>query len=528
MFGLDLPRKFKPNKMKNYFKLLLPTFLILTCFSCDKIDDFLGDGGTDDEQPTDDAPVTSVDFSFVNTFDVDGEDSAEISAYDPDTQRLFVTNGALDEVTVFDISDVNSPSRIGSVNCPNPGSPNSVAVSNGILAVAISSVNEQENGFVEFFDTTTLEEIGIAQVGVLPDMVAFTPNGEYALTANEGEPNDEYTVDPEGSVSIIKVETMEVTTLGFSGFNAQEDALEAAGFRVFGPGADLAADVEPEFLTISDDGTKAWVTLQENNGVAVVNLSTMQIESILPLGFKDYSLPGNEIDPSNEDGRKELRSVPVFGIYQPDAIAYYNVNGMDYIVTANEGDARDYDGFSEEERMAGLVFDATAFPDAATLQLDENLGRLQSTTTLGDIDGDGDFDELYNYGARSFSIWSGMGQLVYDSGNDIAEITLDLTPDAFNGGDNRSDDKGAEPEAVSILEIGERQILFVGLERNNQVMVYDITNPSFPEFLQLLFVDGDVGPEGVLPISAEDSPTGNDLLIVSNEVSGTVTIYENN
>ena len=116
MFGLDLPRKFKPNKMKNYFKLLLPTFLLLTCFSCDKIDDFLGDGGTDDDQPTDDTSVaTSVDFSFVNTFDVDGEDSAEISAYDPATKRLFVTNGALDEITVFDISDVNSPSRTAQI-----------------------------------------------------------------------------------------------------------------------------------------------------------------------------------------------------------------------------------------------------------------------------------------------------------------------------------------------------------------------------------------------------------------------------
>ncbi len=514
--------------MKNYFKLLFPTFLILTCFSCDKIDDFLGDGGSDDDQPTDDTPVvTAVDFSSVNTFNVDGEDSAEIAAYDPSTKRLFVTNGALDEVTVFDISDINAPNRIGSVNCPNPGSPNSVAVKNGILAVAIASPNEQEDGFVEFFDTTTLNEIGVVKVGALPDMVAFTPNGEYALSANEGEPNDDYTVDPIGSVSIIEVATREVTTLDFSAFNAQEEALESNGFRVFGPGADLATDVEPEFLTISDDGKKAWVTLQENNGVAVVNIENKQIETILPLGFKDYSLPGNEIDPSNEDGKKELRSVPVFGIYQPDAIAYYSVNGMDYVVTANEGDARDYDGFSEEERMADLVFDETAFPDAATLQLDENLGRLQSTTTLGDSDDDGDFDELYNYGARSFSIWSGMGQLVYDSGNDIAEITLDLTPDAFNGDDNRSDDKGAEPEAVSILQIGERQILFVGLERNNQVMVYDISNPSFPEFIQILSTAGDVGPEGVLPIAAEDSPTGKDILIVSNEVSGTVTIYEN-
>ncbi|MEM0933854.1 MAG: alkaline phosphatase, partial [Bacteroidota bacterium] len=315
--------------MKNYLKLMFPVFLVLTCFSCDKIDDFLGDG-SDDDQPTDDHPVeTFVDFNFANTFDVDGEDSAEISAYDPATHRLFVTNGALDEVTVFDISDIHSPTRIGAVNCPNPGSPNSVAVKNGILAVALSAPNAQENGFVEFFDTATLDEIGSAQVGALPDMVAFTPNGKYVLSANEGEPNDDYSIDPPGSVSIVEVATQQTTTLDFTAFNGQETALEAEGFRIFGPNADLATDVEPEFLTISNDGKTAWVALQENNGLAVVNLKTFQIESILPLGFKDFSIPGNEIDPSNEDGKKELRSVPVFGIYQPDALAYYSVDGID-------------------------------------------------------------------------------------------------------------------------------------------------------------------------------------------------------
>nr|WP_299346418.1 choice-of-anchor I family protein [Allomuricauda sp.] len=513
--------------MKNYLKLLLPTLLLFAFFSCDKIDDFIGDGGDDDE-PTDDTPTeTIVDFQYVGTFDVDGEDSAEISAYDPSTKKLFVTNGALDVITIFDISDIHNPRRLGNITCINPGSPNSVAVKDGMLAVALSSTDEQSEGYIELFETETLKELGSFKVGVLPDMVTFTPNGEYIVCANEGEPNEEYTVDPVGSVGVINIKSHQVSILGFESFNGMEESLEDKGFRVFGPNATLAMDVEPEYVTVSDDSRKAWVTLQENNGVAVVNLETLQIDAILPLGFKDYSAPGNEIDPSNEDGKKELRSVPVSGIYQPDAIAYYSVNGMDYIVTANEGDARDYDGFSEEERLADLVFDETVFPDATTLQLDENLGRLQSTTTLGDIDGDGDYDELYNYGARSFSIWSGMGQLVYDSGNDIAEITLQLTPDAFNGDDNRSDDKGAEPEAVSILKIGERQILFVGLERNNQTLVYDISNPSFPEFIQILSADGDIGPEGVLPISAEDSPTGNDLLIVSNEVSGTVSFYEN-
>lgn len=517
--------------MKKFLNLLLPTILLFTFFSCDKIDDFLGDGGSDDDQIDDDTPVTEVNYKFHSTLQVGGDGAAEISAYDPETQKLFVVNVESNEISVFDISDLGSPVRLSPVTCPNfPGSPNSVSVKNGLLAVAIEAEDKQSPGAIELFDADTQSDIAAFSVGALPDMVTFTPNGEYIVVANEGEPNDDYTVDPEGKVSIIKVETREVYNLDFTAFNGDEESLEADGFRVFGPNATLAMDVEPEYVAVSDDSKKAWVTLQENNGVAVVNLETKQIESILPLGFKDYSTIGNEIDPSDRDDKKQLRSVPAFGIYQPDAIAYYNVDGMDYIVTANEGDAREYEGtpgFVEEGRLDDLVLDPTVFPDFETLQLEENVGRLKITTTLGDIDNDGDYDEIYNYGARSFTIWSGTGQLIHDSANDISERTLALTPGAFNGDDGRSDDKGAEPEAVTIQKIGERFILFVGLERNNQVMVYDISDPCFPEFIQILETAGDVGPEGVLAIAAEDSPTGKELLVISNEVSGTVTFYEN-
>jgi len=214
----------------------------------------------------------------------------------------------------------------------------------------------------------------------------------------------------------------------------------------------------------------------------------------------------------------------------PDAIEYLKINGTDYLITANEGDSRDYDGFSEEERVKdeGIVLDATAFPDAEFLKQDENLGRLKITTTLGDLDNDGDYDELYCYGGRSFTIWNGNGQMVFDSGNDISQQTLNLTPDSFNDDDNRSDDKGAEPEAVEVLKIkGNKYVLFVGLERTDQIMVYDISNPAAPQFLNILSNPGDEAPEGLLAVSSKDSPNGNDLLIVSNEDSGTVTIYEN-
>jgi hypothetical protein len=215
-------------------------------------------------------------------------------------------------------------------------------------------------------------------------------------------------------------------------------------------------------------------------------------------------------------------------MYQPDAITSVNINGTEYIFSANEGDSRDYSGFSEEERVKDLTLDETAFPVSSDFQSDINLGRLKTTNTMGNTDSDGDVDVIYSYGARSFSVWSGSGSLLYDSGNSIATETLNATPDIFNGGDLRSDDKGAEPEAVEILNMGDqRYILFVGLERNSQVMVYDVSNPIAPQFLTILSHSGDAGPEGLLVIPAIDSPSGKDLLIVSNEVSGTVSIYEN-
>jgi hypothetical protein len=269
--------------------------------------------------------------------------------------------------------------------------------------------------------------------------------------------------------------------------------------------------------------------LQENNGIAKVNLETKNIENIYPLGFKDYSLPNNSIDASDKDAIKELKNWPVKGMYMPDAIVYVKINGSEYIISANEGDARDYEGFSEEVRMEDLVLDETIFPASNDYLNPMNLGRLKTTTTLGYANNDGKVEELYSYGARSFSIWSADGNLIYDSGNSIATETLALTIDRFNDNDKRSDDKGAEPESVEILNIGnERFILFVGLERNDQVLMYDITNPTAPQFLQILSHPGDEAPEGLLIIPAKDSPSGKDLLVVSNEDSGTVTIYENN
>ena len=481
------------------------------------------------------------------------ESAAEIVAFDAATDRLFVVNGADFAVDILDISNPTVPSKLSAIDVSAfGGGVNSVAVSGGIVAIAIEADIKQDPGMVAFFDTSG-NLISSVVVGALPDSLTFTPDGRKVDVANEGEPSEDYTNDAVGSISIIDlsggVENLSqtaVTTASFEGFDKQ--TLINQGIRIFGPNASVAQDLEPEFVTVSSDSTTAWVTLQENNAIAKVNLANGQVE-LLPLGLKDYSLPGNGIDPSNEDGGINIREVPVFGLYQPDTIATYEVGGKTYLVTANEGDARDYEAFSEEARVADLVLDPTAFPDAANLQKEENLGRLKVTTTLGDTDGDGDYDQLFAYGGRSFAIWDETGNLVFDSGDALEQITAEQVPNGFNSDDeanafdDRSDDKGPEPEALAIGQIGNRTFAFVGLERTSGIAVFDISNPRNPQFQEyvnnrnfnvpITLADGsvnpavgDVSPESLTFISAVDSPTGRPLLVAANEISGTTTVYD--
>ncbi|MEL6928717.1 MAG: choice-of-anchor I family protein [Cyanobacteria bacterium J06600_6] len=894
------------------------------------------------------------------------EGAAEITAYDPDGQSLFVINGATKTIDILDVSDPTSPTFTKAIAIEEFGDGiNSVAISNGIVAAAIEGESADALGTIVFFDTegSVLNQL---TVGALPDAVTFTPDGTKLVVANEGEPDeDDPTINPEGSISIIDlaagVENATVTTADFTEFNGQEAELRGRGVRIF-PEETFANDVEPEFVTVSPDGTQAFVTLQENNTIAVVDLEAGEISDIQPLGLKDYSrglptvtnyewdlsgevlgttpagqeillgglsglyyegktddgklqfiatpdrgpngeptdldgdgtkerpfplpdyqaklvrfnldessgefeiteeiqlfredghtpitglpnlqageagsaytdespvdlfgnplandpfgadmesilvapdgsfwlsdeyrpaiynfdahgvlinrfipegtaasvghpegtfgtetlpevyaqrrgnrgfegmalntdngnlyafiqspidnpdvsnaeakaadesndfnsrnsqvlrilevdpatgepvgeyvyflegskgvdkigdavyvgdgkfnvierdsgtdadsekfifevdltgatnilgtelstatredsalegmsaddlagidiqpvtktqilnLPSlgynagdkpeglallddgslavindndfglldepiagdgsvpfnpdptqtvlgiinfdqsNGLDPSDKDGIA-IRNEPVFGLYQPDAIAAYEVDGETFYVTANEGDAR-----SEDERVEDLELDPEAFPNAAELQTDETLGRLEVSTIDGDLDGDGDFDRLVSYGGRSFSIRDSKGNLVFDSGDDFAQISAEQVPELFNSNgtidsfDSRSDAKGAEPEGVVVGEVDGKAYAFVGLERVGGVAVYDISNPSESEFVQYINpIDAETGdaldlaPEGLQFISAEDSPNGEPLLTVSNEVSGTVSIYQ--
>lgn len=512
---------------------------------------------------------TTIELNQLGTYasGVFDESAAEIVAHDPANQRLFVINANDATVDVLDIQDPSQPTKMATIDATEEGAAaNSVAVFGDLVAVAIEAVVKQDNGKVVFYNASDLGKVGEVVVGALPDMLTFTRDGQKVLVANEGEPSDDYSVDPEGSVSIIDLSAgvagASVTTAAFTAFNGQEDQLRAEGVRIFGPGASAAQDVEPEYIAVSVDNTTAWVALQENNAVAELDIEAGEITRILPLGFKDHSIIGNELDASNRDlnaiddeGRINIRNWPVKGMYQPDAITSYGFNGKTYYITANEGDSRDYDGFSEEFRIKDLMLAADVFAD--DIQNDENLGRLNVTSTLGvsngcdpsdpmtDVEAACEYSELYSYGARSFSIWTADGTQVFDSGSEFERITARVIPDNFNSNndenafDNRSDDKGPEPEAVVTGEINGQTFAFIGLERVGGLMVYNVTNPQNPVFVQYLNnrdfsatqmeleagMAGDLGPEGLAFISADNSPTGSPMLAVGNEVSGTTTLY---
>lgn len=515
-------------------------------------------GGDEIEEAT---PV-NLSLSKIGGFDGGAVGAAEITAYDAGSKRLFIVNGANGTLDVVDLSDPTQPKRVSTISVAAlGGAVNSVAVHAGLVAVAIEAQPKTNPGTVAFYNAVDLRLLGSVKVGAQPDMLSFTPDGKMVLVANEGEPNSygqPDSVDPEGSISIITVNGGSnpiAVTADFKAFIGQEAALRAQGVRIFGPGANAAQDLEPEYIAISDDGKTAYVTLQENNAVAIVDIAAAKVTAVKALGTKDHSLPGMGLDASDEDGGSNTNSgtpaikianYPVKGLYLPDAIAQFSVNGKRYLITANEGDARaDWPGFNEETRVrshcsAGL--DPSVFPDAANLILDSNLGRLRITANPnGGSTGKnnaGQCTELYSFGARSFTIWDTDLKRVYDSGDEFEQRTKALANVPFNSShdnatlDGRSASKGPEPEGIAVGKIGKKTFAFIVLERVGGVMVYDVSAPEKPLFIDYLNtrsgIAGDRGPEGVTFVPAAQSPNGKPLLIIGHEVSGTTSVVQLN
>ena len=494
-------------------------------------------------------PSNQIELNYIGSFDPSGASTStcEIVVHDAVSQRLFTTSAVAGYLDIIDFSNPTNLSVINSVNINPYGGVTSVAVKNGIVAVASPNADETLNGSVIFFDTngTFLKQV---TVGALPDMITFSPDGTKVMTANEGQPNIDYSIDPEGSVSIIDISggiaslsQSNVTTLLFTAYNVQEATLIASGVRKLKVTSTLSQDFEPEYITISADSQKAWVTLQENNAIAEINLTNNTISDVWALGTKDISLPGNGFDVSDNNGQVLIANWPIQAYFIPDAVASYNVGGTTYLVTANEGDEKEYGAFTERVAVSSGSFglDATIFPNASVLKQNHNLGRFRATNLNGNTDADAQFETIHCVGTRSFSIFNTTTkQIVFDSGDDFERYTAANLPTLFNADHEsntpkgRSRAKGPEPEGVTIAQIATETFAFVSLERVGGVMVYNITDPNNPVFVDYKnsrsssAYSGDHGPEGITYVAPANSTTGKGYILVANEISGTITIYE--
>ncbi|MFT5837780.1 MAG: hypothetical protein ACI9UT_000269 [Flavobacteriales bacterium] len=538
----------------------------------------------------------------------DPEGAAEIVQFHPASSTIYAINSAADVPTIeiIDASSLTAEALANPMSSENLTStalllpteqngvmlagPTSVAVSGDWMAVAVPADDKATNGMVLFYnglDTSSPIFVKAVEVGNLPDMVTFTPDASKVLTANEGEPSGDYNIDPEGSISVIAIvdgtPTDTSINISFADYNGKQAELETQGMHFPNPSGrtingtlistTVAQDLEPEYITTTNE--IAYVTLQENNGLAIVDLSDNSVQ-VIGLGFKDWSK--YQLD-GMEDGTVSFGQYDdLYGMYMPDTITSFQWKDANFLVTANEGDAREYffdtlnaDGEQDEDlctaaggqdfdeddgclsyteetqgrrldyapgsnldNIAGddpKDFDFTAYP----------LGRLTVTDVLGDSNNDGEYEALYAYGARSFTIWDANGLVVFDSGDDFERITASIHGNTFNNnndeneGDSRSANKGPEPEALTVGQVGDKTYAFIGMERLGGIFVYDVTNPYDTKFVDYVInrdlteggdLIGDSAPEGMVFVDASNSPTDNALVIIGNEVSGTVSVWQ--
>ncbi len=510
---------------------------------------------------------------------------AEIPAYDSVNKRLWFTNNA-EGLECISIADPTKPEQFKTIR---QFGLNSVAVGGNVIAIASQPKSKDVRGSVSFFDLDG-NKISKVEVGFNPDMIKFTHDGKRLLVVNEGEAPTDGHSDPVGSIGVVDIsggtDKPIVRDCGFDAFEKQKTDLVKRGMHMVTPNAGFSQEIEPEYMALSNDDTKAYATLQENNAIAVIDLAPghERVERIEPLGFKDFMKPGCGLDASDKDGANHIQNLPVFGLYQPDGVAYFENGGARYLVTANEGEDRERDDFTEAVQFGKLkntqskvksngkgkvsAIDEESFAKqlgadntmrVQDLSKPENMGRLKVSSLRGDDDGDGDFDRVFCFGGRSVSIWKvspdGSIEQTWDSGDEIERVISQQLPKAFNmdsmkspSRDARSTSKGPEPETPIVATINGVRILFCVLERAGGIMSWNISDPSHPKFLAYVnprdpTVDldndtdkdgkpdhsleaGDIAPEGILYIAPEQSPSGKPLLVVCNEGSGNVTLYE--
>lgn len=482
--------------------------------------------------------------------------TAEIVKYNKDNNKFYLINGANQTIDIVSLDNIQSKKhtdlnieksidikKIVNSNNFEYGDITSIDVNNKeeVVVVAVQEKDYSKNGKIVVLDYNG-KLINTFNAGIQPDMIKMTTDGKYILTANEGEPRKglENTVDPKGSITIVNYKNRKSQNIEFDNNKVIEKDVHIRNEK-----GGAIVDLEPEYIAINDKNNTAYVSLQENNAIATIDIKKGKIKSVKSLGFKDHSIKSNGLDAA-KDNNIDIEPLPILGSYMPDGITYVNIEGEDYIITANEGDGTEWEEFEnvgkfkdikKDIKLESSLFNGMSKEEAKIkfddMKNSEKYDKLEVLTDLGN-------DAIYTLGARSFSIWKADSmELVFDSKNDFETIIAKQYPKYFNSSNNnteldsRSGKKGPEPEDVKVGKIGDKIYAFIGIERMGGVMVYDITTPKDAKFVTYHNtrdfsedIKGDVAPEGLDFIDAKNSKTGNPLVVIANEVSGTVSINE--
>ena len=523
--------------------------------------------------------LTQIARYSAGQYNVDGG-VMEIVAYNQATEWAYAINGQSGKLAAIPLAGLTAGAHVEELTGTEIdvkalveaedstfqyGDMTSVAISpdSTTLAAALQAQGSNDAGRVALF---TCEEDGsltleaLVETGAQPDMVTFAGDG-VVLTADEGEPREGYgenIADPKGSVTVVDVEAQESTVVDFSAFDSQRDQLAEDG-TVLKKGSAPSVDLEPEYIAVS--GGKAYVTLQENNAIAVLDIDSQTFEGVYSAGFEDHSTTAIDLD-KKDDAYDPQTYESLLGIRMPDGIAAFTVEGTTYLVTANEGDAREWGDedqgtfyLSEDERDFGE--EGVTSPTGAITA--ENSGLEGKVVFFKTEDFDGlDPEKDYVFGGRSFTVFqateNGLEE-VFASGDDFEALTSQYVPEYFNASndnavlDDRSGKKGPEAESVTVGTVDGKTYAFMALERTGGVMAYDVTDPEAITFVNYVntrdfgttvegseeyedgeldkwVTGGDVAPEGLLFLDAASSPNGEPLLLAACEVSGTVAVYQ--
>lgn len=471
-------------------------------------------------------------------------DNAEITAYMPEAKTLFAVGGG-DKLDVIDLKNPMQP--VVSAVQKLPGDASSVTVHGNLVAVSLLNDPEWKMGKVQVMRYNgSIEVLGTYEVCNLPDMITFTPDGKKLLVACEGTPSEDFSVDPEGAVAVLSAnaEGWKKPRIKLAKFDALDTAaLMAAGVRKAGVKS-FAQSLEPEYITVSEDSKTAWISLQENNAIAKLDVASEKITGVFPLGYVDHSKPGFGLDVKSNK-KIEIENYPLRGLRQPDGISAFTAGGKSFVLTANEGaSVKDFKAWTDvtsplvlaqENRLDSKVFNAKMLDDLQNL----SVSNLERCDVAPDKQPNGKCPYMYTFGSRSVSLFDGVsGKLIWDSGDQLERVIAKVAPDYFNWNskkkkvkmDSRSENMGCEPENVTYGVVNGKRYAFVGLERTSGIAVFDISDVEKgrePKLVDFYFDPNDRGPEGILFISAEKSPLkGTALLVVGYEYSKTISIYK--